>query len=54
MDKYLKFIVAVIGAIEIGLQTQWPNARWSESVTAGITALLVYFVPNNPTPPKGP
>lgn len=54
LNPYLKFVVAVLGAAAAAMQTEWPSARWSAVVTAFITAILVYFVPNIPSPPKGP
>lgn len=45
---YLKAIVAVIGTIATVLQTQFPSDHWSQAVTAGITAVLVYITPNLP------
>ena len=48
MNKYLKTIVAVLGAGVTVTQTVWPSNDWSQVVTAGITAVLVYLVPNSP------
>lgn len=48
MNKYLKAVVAVIGAGVTVAQTVWPANHWQEAVTAVITAGLVYLVPNSP------
>lgn len=48
MNKYLKAIVAVLGAGVTIAQTVWPANHWQEVVTASITAVLVYLVPNSP------
>ena len=54
MAKFNKFIIAVIGAaatlifdqygVDWGLPPDWP-----ETVTAVLTPILVYFVPNQET-----
>lgn len=54
LNPYLKAIVGVIGAIATGLQTAYPSSHWATTVTAGITAVLVYLVPNTPQGPPAP
>jgi hypothetical protein len=48
MNRYLKAIVAVIGAGVTVAQTVWPGNHWQVVVTSSITAILVYLVPNTP------
>jgi len=48
MNQYLKAIIAVLGAGVTTAQTVWPANHWQMVVTSGITALLVYLVPNSP------
>ncbi len=48
MNKYLKAVIAVLGAAVTVGQTVWPANHWQQAVTAGITAILVYLVPNSP------
>jgi hypothetical protein len=48
VNRYLKAIVAVLGAAVTVGQTVWPANHWQQAVTAGITAALVYLVPNSP------
>ena len=48
VNRYLKAIVAVLGAAVTVGQTVWPGNHWQLAVTSGITALLVYLVPNTP------
>lgn len=48
VNPYLKFIIAVLGALVIVLQTAYGAAHWAQPVAAGITAILVYLAPNTP------
>jgi hypothetical protein len=48
MGKYLKFIIAALGAVVTVVQTVWPAAHWSVVVTTVVTAILVYLTPNAP------
>jgi hypothetical protein len=50
ISQYLKAIVALIGAIATGLQTAFPSDHWASTVTATLSAVLVYLVPNTPAP----
>jgi hypothetical protein len=43
-----KFMVSVGGGIMSALSTYYGTARWEPAVGMGITALLVYLVPNTP------
>lgn len=52
-SQYLKAIVAIIGAIAIGLQTAFPSSHWATTITAAITSALVFLTPNA-GPPKAP
>ena len=53
LNRYLKTVVAVVGALAVALQTQFPAAHWSTTVTAAVSAILVYITPNTPPPPPG-
>ena len=44
--KYSKFIVAVLGAVSVGLTTFEHGQPWVATVLSGISAVLVYLVPN--------
>ena len=47
LGKITKFIVAIAGTVTTALETQYPSsAHWLPAVTAAITAVLVYVVPN--------
>jgi hypothetical protein len=48
--QYNKFIVALLGTISAGLTTWANGAHWANTIIAGITALLVYLIPNVPKP----
>jgi hypothetical protein len=48
--NYSKFIVALLGAAGTALETQFPGNHWSAGVISGITAVLVWLVPNTPKP----
>lgn len=48
MNSYAKLVVAVLGAAQTATQAQWPSAHWSQTVTAVVTAVLVWLVPNTP------
>lgn len=43
-----KALVAVLGAALAVLTTTYAAAKWEPGVVAGLTALLVYLVPNAP------
>jgi hypothetical protein len=49
--QYSKLLVAAAGAALTIVQTAWPQAHWTPAVTATLSALLVYLVPNSPPPP---
>lgn len=51
INPYLKFVVALLGAIAAALQTTYGTARWEPAITAAISALLVLIVPNTPNRP---
>jgi phosphate/sulfate permease len=44
--KYNKFIVAVLGAVSVGLTSFEHGQPWVATVLGGISAVLVYLVPN--------
>ena len=46
--SYTKALVAVLGAVLAVLTTTFAAAKWEPGVVAGLTALLVYLVPNSP------
>lgn len=47
LGKITKFIVAIAGTVTTALETQYPSSvHWLPAVTAAITAILVYVVPN--------
>lgn len=46
LGKYRKAIVAVLGATVTVLETVAPTNHWVQVITSGITAALVYLVPN--------
>lgn len=50
---HAKFLVAIVAAVSVFLETMYPYARWEHAVTAGIGAFLVYLVPNAPRPAAG-
>jgi hypothetical protein len=63
LNNVMKFVVAVLGAAEIAATNLFPaNAQphWLTTVIAGVTAIMVYLVPNTPrnpvttTPPVTP
>lgn len=41
-----KFIVSVVGAATVALQTDFGSSNWAPIVVAVLTALTVYLVPN--------
>lgn len=46
--KYSKFIVALAGVAVVGIQTFYgSNSPTVSTIVAGISALLVYLVPNS-------
>lgn len=53
----MKFVVALLGAAEIAATNIFPVAsqpHWLTTVIAGITAVLVYLVPNTPKAAPAP
>lgn len=46
ITKYNKFIVAVLGAVSVGLTSFQHGQPWVATVLSGISAVLVYLVPN--------
>jgi hypothetical protein len=46
--QYAKLLVALAGAVITTIQTQYPAAQWAPAVTAFLSAVLVYAVPNTP------
>lgn len=58
LSRYLKFIVAVIGAALTAAATAFPDSTWLDTwgpiISAVLTAAAVYAVPNSPAPAGGP
>jgi hypothetical protein len=50
LSPYLKFVVAALGVISTAVQTAGGTGKWQPVVTAAISALLVWLVPNLPHP----
>jgi len=50
VGQYSKLLVAAAGAALTIVQTAYPQAQWAPAVTACLSALLVYLVPNTPPP----
>lgn len=50
VGQYSKFIVAVLGAVAVGLTTFAHGAPWAATLISAISAISVYLVPNA-TPP---
>lgn len=48
VNKYLKFIIAALGAAVTVVQTVWPTSHWAVVATTVATAILVYLTPNAP------
>jgi hypothetical protein len=48
MGKYLKFVIAALGAVVTVTQTVWPTSHWTTVISSTATALLVYLAPNGP------
>lgn len=46
INPYLKFIVALIGALVTGLSVYYSGAHWFPVVTSVATALTVLVTPN--------
>ena len=42
-----KFLVSVAGAVLTGLGTYYGTTKWEPIVAAGLSAVLVYLVPNS-------
>ena len=51
--QYSKLLVAAAGAALTVVQTAYPTAHWTPAVTACLSAVLVYLVPNTDPPPPG-
>lgn len=49
---YAKFIVGAASAVVTALTPYYGSAHWFPALTAGIGALLVYLVPNQPEASK--
>lgn len=47
--NYSKLIVALLGALGVGLETAYPGDKWTTVITSIITAAVVYLVPNGNT-----
>jgi len=52
LNQYSKLIVAILGAAGVALETAFPAAHWTQTVTAAVGAFLVYLVPNAAAPVK--
>jgi uncharacterized membrane protein len=52
MSQYLKAIVAALGAVLTGLAVYYGHTTWYPIVSSGISALLVYLVPNTTSSPQ--
>jgi len=50
ITKYNKFIVAVLGAVSVGLTSFEHGQPWVATVLSAISAVLVYLVPNKQPP----
>ncbi len=48
MSKYLKAVMAVLGAVLTGLASYYGETHWYPIVVSAVTALSVYLVPNAP------
>jgi hypothetical protein len=46
IGQYSKFIVAVLGAVGVGITTFGHNAPWTTTALSVIAAVSVYLVPN--------
>jgi hypothetical protein len=54
LNNVMKFVVAILGAAEIAATNIWPatsQPHWLTTIIAGITAVMVYLVPNTPKSP---
>ena len=51
MGRYAKAATAVGMGVITFLQNAYPHERWSLGVSLGLTAILVYLVPNFPQKP---
>ncbi len=54
LATYSKLAVSVAGAALTGLETSFAGAHWLPPVTAAISAVLVYLVPNVTAGPGRP
>lgn len=50
---FAKAVVAGLTSVETMLAL-YPNIHWIQAVGWAISTMLVYFVPNTPSTPKGP
>jgi hypothetical protein len=48
LSSYSKLAVSIAGAALTALETTYAGAHWLPPVTAAISAVLVYLVPNVP------
>lgn len=46
VGQYSKFVVAVLGAVGVGVTTFGHNAPWVATVLAVVSAVATYLVPN--------
>ena len=54
-NPYLKFIVAILGAVVTGATVYYGNAHWLPILVSVATALTVFVTPNvSNTPPTIP
>jgi peptidoglycan/LPS O-acetylase OafA/YrhL len=58
MTKYLKAIVAVLGAVLTTVLATFPDnpdvQHWGAIISSFLTAILVYFLPNTPATDQAP
>jgi peptidoglycan/LPS O-acetylase OafA/YrhL len=55
LKPYAKAIIAVVVAVVVAVQaaltdSEITNDEWKAIIAAGVTAVLVYLVPNKPAP----
>jgi hypothetical protein len=49
INQHMKFLVGTLGTLWSLFQTEFPSgSKWAVPVSAAISALLVYLVPNEP------
>jgi hypothetical protein len=52
--RYAKFIVAVLGAVAVGITAFAHTAAWAPTVLSVMSAVSVWLVPNAPAPAAAP